>query len=192
MVRTLYGRLRPLPKIKSRNFQQRGAAERIAINSPLQGTAADLVKLAMIRLHNELCCQGLRTRMLLQVHDELLFEAPPEELDAARRLVKDTMEKIDKWRCRWWSVAEICAGDNWRDAKQLVESRSPQFHDEDIHLAIAHELAHVVLQHEEVPWPKAEILAMKMMHSGSPHLGNSRVRAGRDEWKSSSAAGWSL
>jgi DNA polymerase-1 len=115
LVRTLFGRLRPIPEINSRNPQQRGAAEREAINMPLQGTAADLVKLAMIRIAAGLRRQGLRTRMLLQVHDELLFEAPPEELAAARALIRQGMEQAHRLDVPL--VAEVCAGNNWRDAK---------------------------------------------------------------------------
>ena len=115
LVRTLFGRLRPIPEINSRNQQQRGFAERTAINTPLQGTAADLVKLAMIRIAAGLRRERLRTRMLLQVHDELLFEAPPEEIEAARALVRQGMEQAYKLDVPL--LAEVCAGNNWRDAK---------------------------------------------------------------------------
>jgi len=115
VVRTLFGRLRPIPEINSRNPQQRGFAERTAINSPLQGTAADLIKLAMIRVHRELKEQGLRTRMLLQVHDELLLEAPQDEVEVARRTVRRAMEQA--WKLDVPLLAEVGVGDNWRDAK---------------------------------------------------------------------------
>ena len=115
VVRTLYGRLRPIPEINSRNAQQRGFAERTAINTPLQGTAADLIKLAMIRIHNELAGQELRARMLLQVHDELLLESPPEEVEATRSLVKRAMEQVASLSVPL--VADVGVGDNWRDAK---------------------------------------------------------------------------
>ena len=115
VVRTLYGRLRPIPEINSRNAQQRGFAERTAINTPLQGTAADLIKVAMIRIHDELAGQGLRARMLLQVHDELLLESPPEEVEATRSLVKRAMEQVAALSVPL--VADIGVGDNWRDAK---------------------------------------------------------------------------
>ena len=114
-VRTLYGRLRPIPEINSRNQQQRGFAERTAINTPLQGTAADLIKVAMIRIDRELAAVGLETRMLLQVHDELLFEAPAAEVDAARGLVRRAMEGAALLDVPL--VADVGAGDNWRDAK---------------------------------------------------------------------------
>ena len=115
VVRTLYGRLRPIPEINSRNAQQRGFAERTAINTPLQGTAADLIKVAMIRIRDELAGQGLRARMLLQVHDELLLESPPEEVEAARSLVKRAMEQVAALSVPL--VADVGVGDNWRDAK---------------------------------------------------------------------------
>jgi len=115
LVRTLFGRLRPIPEINSRNQQQRGFAERTAINTPLQGTAADLIKLAMIGIAAVLRRQRLRTRMLLQVHDELLFEAPPEEIEAARALVRQGMEQAHKLDVPL--VAEVGVGNNWRDAK---------------------------------------------------------------------------
>ena len=115
VVRTLHGRLRPIPEINSKNAQQRGFAERTAINTPLQGTAADLIKLAMIRIHRELVGQGLRARMLLQVHDELLLEAPPAEVEATHSLVKRAMEQVAALSVPL--VAEVGVGDNWRDAK---------------------------------------------------------------------------
>jgi DNA polymerase-1 len=81
VARTLFGRIRPIPDINSQNTMQRNFAERTALNSPLQGTAADIIKLAMIHLDGRLREEGLQTRMILQVHDELLFEAPEEDGD---------------------------------------------------------------------------------------------------------------
>src|ERR1051326_7783710 len=80
VTRTLFGRERPIPDINSRNPNSRGFAERTAVNSPLQGTAADLIKLAMVRIQRELEQRGTQGAMLLQVHDELVFEAPPDEV----------------------------------------------------------------------------------------------------------------
>jgi DNA polymerase-1 len=88
VTRTLFGRERPIPDINSRNSNARGFAERTAVNTPLQGTAADLIKLAMVRIDAALETGGHRTAMLLQVHDELVFECPPEAVDAVCRLVK--------------------------------------------------------------------------------------------------------
>ncbi len=114
-TRTLFGRRRPIPDINSRNPSARGFAERTAVNTPLQGTAADLIKLAMIRIQEELDRRGLRTAMLLQVHDELLFESPPEEVDEVKNLVRRQMENVYKLAVPL--VAEVGVGDNWRDAK---------------------------------------------------------------------------
>jgi len=112
-VRTLFGRMRPIPDIESRNANQRGFAERTAINTPLQGTAADLIKLAMIAIDRKLATQNLRTRMVLQVHDELLFEVPEDETEAISRLVKDAMENVIQLRVP--IVADLAFGNNWRD-----------------------------------------------------------------------------
>jgi DNA polymerase I len=112
-VRTLYGRLRPIPDIESRNPNQRGFAERTAINTPLQGTGADLIKLAMIALDRELIRRGLKTKMVLQVHDELLFEVPFEEKDEVGALVRAEMEGVAKLSVPL--VADLAFGPNWRD-----------------------------------------------------------------------------
>src|SRR5262250_1059584 len=93
-VRTLFGRLRPIPDINSKNANMRGFAERTAVNTPLQGTAADLIKMAMIRIDAELMRRNLRSRMTLQVHDELVFEVPDNEVDVTRDLVRREMEEV--------------------------------------------------------------------------------------------------
>ena len=95
-VRTMFGRVRPIPDIESRNPNQRGFAERTAINTPLQGTAADLIKLAMIAIDRKLAERKLKTRMVLQVHDELLFEVPDDEKDEIAALVRAEMEGVVK------------------------------------------------------------------------------------------------
>ena len=110
-VETLLGRRRYLPDINSPNFNVRGGAERMAINMPIQGTAADIMKLAMIRVQNRLDDEELQTKMLLQVHDELVFETPKEEMEALKKLVFDEMPaameldvtlKVDaKWGPTW-------------------------------------------------------------------------------------------
>lgn len=115
ITRTLFGRERPIPDINSRNPNARAFAERTAVNTPLQGTAADLIKLAMIRIDGELRERRLATRMLLQVHDELVFEAPPEEVEAVAALVKNRMESV--YALEVPLVVDIGIGDNWRDAK---------------------------------------------------------------------------
>ena len=93
-VRTLFGRQRYVPEIGSRNRNTRGAAERVAVNTPVQGTAADLIKKAMIDLHRELEAGSYRSRLLLQVHDELVLEVPDEEVEKATALVRETMENV--------------------------------------------------------------------------------------------------
>jgi DNA polymerase I len=112
-VRTLFGRIRPIPDIQSRNANQRGFAERTAINTPLQGTAADLIKLAMIRIDRRLAKENLQSRMTLQVHDELVFDVPEAELDATRALVQHEMEHVLELSVPL--VADVGIGANWRD-----------------------------------------------------------------------------
>src|SRR5439155_9042192 len=112
---TLFGRERPIPDINSRNPNSRGFAERTAVNSPLQGTAADLIKLAMIRIDHTLTDGGYRSALLLQVHDELLLESPPEELEPVSALVKREMEQA--YPLAVPLVVDVGCGDNWRDAK---------------------------------------------------------------------------
>ena len=112
-VSTLFGRIRPIPDILSKNPNLRGFAERTAVNTPLQGTAADLIKLAMIRIDRDIIERKLHTRMLLQVHDELIFEVPEEEVEEVRTLVQERMEKA--WALRVPLVVEAGVGPNWRD-----------------------------------------------------------------------------
>jgi DNA polymerase I len=114
-VRTMFGRVRPIPDIESRNPNQRGFAERTAINTPLQGTGADLIKLAMIAIDRKLAERKLKTRMVLQVHDELLFEVPLKETDEVRELVRSEMEGVVELEVPL--VADLAFGPNWRDLK---------------------------------------------------------------------------
>jgi DNA polymerase-1 len=113
--KTLLGRRRPIPDMQSRNPAARSFAERTAVNTPLQGTAADLIKLAMIKITGLLEKEKLQSRMLLQVHDELVFEAPPSERDALKELVKREMEGVHELAVPL--VADVGSGPNWRDAK---------------------------------------------------------------------------
>jgi DNA polymerase-1 len=115
VARTLFGRERPIPDMNSRNPNLRGFAERTAVNTPLQGTAADMIKLAMVRIDAALEAGGLRTAMLLQVHDELVFECPPEEVEPVKCLVKREMEHVCELKVPM--TVDIGVGDNWRDAK---------------------------------------------------------------------------
>ncbi len=112
-VATLFGRIRPIPDILSKNSNLRGFAERTAVNTPLQGTAADLIKLAMIRIDRDLRERRLKSRMLLQVHDELVFEAPEEEIEMLRSLVRERMEQV--YPLKVPLLVEIGVGKNWRD-----------------------------------------------------------------------------
>lgn len=114
-VSTLFGRTRPIPDIQSRNPNARGFAERTAVNTPLQGTAADMIKVAMLRIDAALRDRGLKTRMTLQVHDELLFDAPEGEADEVASLVKNEMESVLELTIP--IVADVGRGPNWRDAK---------------------------------------------------------------------------
>ena len=112
-VTTLFGRVRPIPDINSKNSNQRGFAERTAVNTPLQGTAADLIKVAMIRIDAALRDRGLKSRMTLQVHDELVFEVPEDEIEVMKPLVREHMEKV-----RDLAVplqVDMGIGPNWRD-----------------------------------------------------------------------------
>jgi DNA polymerase I len=113
--KTLLGRRRPIPDMQSRNPSARSFAERIAVNTPLQGTAADLIKLAMIRIAAHLAKDKMQSRMLLQVHDELVFEAPPSELEQLKQIVKAEMEGV--YELSVPLVVDIGSGPNWRDAK---------------------------------------------------------------------------
>lgn len=114
-VETIFGRRRYIPELKERNFNIRAFGERVATNAPIQGSAADLIKLAMIRIADALRTRQLRSSMLLQVHDELVFEAPPEELDPLRALVRAEMEGAAQLAVPL--VVDIGWGINWVDAK---------------------------------------------------------------------------
>jgi DNA polymerase-1 len=112
-VKTLFGRIRPIPDINSKNANQRGFAERTAVNTPLQGTAADLIKIAMIRIDAVLRERGLKSRMTLQVHDELVFEVPENEVEVMQSLVREHMEKVHALAVPL--QVEMGVGPNWRD-----------------------------------------------------------------------------
>jgi DNA polymerase-1 len=115
VTRTMFGRVRPVPEITSPQPNLRSFAERTALNTPLQGTAADLIKLAMISIHRHLAEEKWRARMILQVHDELLFEAPPAEMEGLRALVRTEMEKAHSLTVPL--VVDLKSGPNWRDMK---------------------------------------------------------------------------
>ena len=113
-VETLFKRRRYIPEIRDRNFNLRAYGERTAQNSPLQGSAADLIKLAMIHIHDAIREEGLASRMLLQVHDELVFEAPPDEVERLTAMVREEMSgalDVDVP-----IVVDVGVGDSWADA----------------------------------------------------------------------------
>jgi DNA polymerase-1 len=112
-VTTLFGRVRPIPDINSKNTNQRGFAERTAVNTPLQGTAADLIKIAMIRIDAALRERALKSRMTLQVHDELVFEVPENEVETMRTLVREQMQNVHPLTVPL--LVEVGVGQNWRD-----------------------------------------------------------------------------
>ncbi|MBI4166499.1 MAG: DNA polymerase I [Acidobacteria bacterium] len=114
-VRTLFGRLRPIPEISSKDVAARNRAEREAMNTPLQGTAADLMKLAMVKLHARTAREQMRTRIILTVHDELVCEAPEDELSAASHIVKSEME--DAYALKVPLKVDVGVGSNWKEAK---------------------------------------------------------------------------
>jgi DNA polymerase-1 len=115
VVKTLFGRRRLVPELNSRNGQIRAAAERVTVNMPIQGTAADILKKAMIALHAELPKRGFRARMILTVHDELLFEAPNDEADRAAETVREQMEGVAALKVPL--TVDVGIAENWRDAK---------------------------------------------------------------------------
>lgn len=115
VTKTLFGRIRQIPEINSPQPNMRNFAERTAMNTPMQGAAADLIKLAMIELDRRLPAEGFQSTMILQVHDELLFEGPEKEIPSLTRLAKEVMEGIYKLSVPL--VAETKVGPNWRDMK---------------------------------------------------------------------------
>jgi DNA polymerase I len=114
-VQTLWGRRRQIPELRARNYQLRTLGERLAVNTVIQGTAADIIKLAMVRCRDALAAEGVQTRLVLTIHDELLFEGPPEEADAARAVIEREM-------CGVWDrdpplAVDVGIGANWLEAK---------------------------------------------------------------------------
>ena len=114
-VTTLFGRRRPVPELFSGNFMQRSFGERVAMNSPIQGTAADIIKIAMVRVNRRLSGEGLKSRLLLQVHDELLVEAPLEEVEKASRVLLEEMKGAAHLEVEL--EVDMHTGKNWYEAK---------------------------------------------------------------------------
>jgi DNA polymerase I len=114
-VKTLWGRRRQIPELQARNYQVRSLGERLAVNTVIQGTAADIIKLAMVRCHNELRDAGFATKQILTIHDELLFEGPPEECEAACLLIEEEMCGV--WEHAPPMAVDVGVGENWLEAK---------------------------------------------------------------------------
>ncbi len=114
-VTTLWGRRRQIPELRARNYQVRTLGERLAVNTVIQGTAADIIKLAMVRCHSALAAQGLATSLILTIHDELLFEGPPGEVDAAKELIEREMCSV--WEHEPAMAVDVGVGANWLEAK---------------------------------------------------------------------------
>ncbi len=112
---TMFGRRRPIPELKSSNFMQRSFGERIAMNSPIQGTAADVIKIAMIKVWKALKEAGLKSKLILQVHDELIIEARKDEAEKARKILEESMKGAADLLVEL--VVDVHEGDNWYDAK---------------------------------------------------------------------------
>ena len=125
-VKTMRGRIRYMPQIHSSNRQLREFAERTSINSPIQGSAADMIKIAMIDIHRGIMEATLKSKMILQVHDELVFEVPLEEVDQMKILVKERMEKSMALRVP--VKVEIGTGKNWLEATNPVRFQVPPEH----------------------------------------------------------------
>jgi DNA polymerase I len=114
-VKTLWGRRRQIPELRARNYQVRTLGERLAVNTVIQGTAADIIKLAMLRCHEALAAESLDTKMILTIHDELLFEAPPAEVEAAQELVRREMCGV--WEREPPLAVDVGVGEDWLKAK---------------------------------------------------------------------------
>ena len=112
---TMFGRRRPIPELSSSNFMQRSFGERVAMNAPIQGTAADIIKIAMIKVWKALKEEGLKSRLILQVHDELLIEAYEPELEAVQKILKEEMEHAAKLKVPL--EIDMHTGVNWYEAK---------------------------------------------------------------------------
>ena len=114
-VTTIYGRRRPVPELKSSNFMQRSFGERVAMNAPIQGTAADIIKIAMIRVDDRLKREGLKSRLILQVHDELLIEAAKDEVEEVKKILSEEMQGAADLSVKL--EVDMHTGENWYEAK---------------------------------------------------------------------------
>ena len=111
---TMFNRRRPIPELKSSNFMQRSFGERVAMNAPIQGTAADIIKLAMIRVYDALKKGGYKSKLLLQIHDELLVETYPDEIEDVKKIIEDGMKNAVKLSVPL--EIDVKQGNNWLEA----------------------------------------------------------------------------
>jgi len=111
----MFGRRRPIPELSSSNFMQRSFGERVAMNAPIQGTAADIIKIAMIRVYNRLLKENLKAKLILQVHDELLIEAPVEEEAMVQKILREEMEQAVSLSVTL--QVDMHSGNNWYETK---------------------------------------------------------------------------
>ncbi len=114
-VSTLMGRRRELPEITSSNYNTRSFGERVAMNMPIQGTAADIIKLAMVRVHRALKDKGLKAKLVLQIHDELIIDTPSDEVEQVKALLADCMQNVMALKVPL--TAEVSSGYSWFDTK---------------------------------------------------------------------------
>ena len=114
-VKTLMNKIRYIPELKSSNFNVRAFGERVALNTPIQGTAADIIKLAMVRVHKRLAAEKLSSKLILQVHDELIIEAPIEEKERAADILREEMENAAELKVPL--KVDLSTGKSWYDAK---------------------------------------------------------------------------
>ena len=114
-VTSMFGRRRPIPELKAKNFMQRQFGERIAMNSPIQGTAADIIKIAMIRVNHKLRENHYKSRLILQIHDELLIETAEDEIEAVTKILEEEM--VHACELSVPLIAEVKRGRNWYEAK---------------------------------------------------------------------------
>ena len=112
---TIMGRRRPLPELSSSNYNTRSFGERVAMNMPIQGSAADIIKVAMVRVHDRLKKEGLRAKLILQIHDELIIDTPEDEVERVKALLHDCMCGVAELRVPL--VADTSSGDSWFDTK---------------------------------------------------------------------------
>ena len=115
-VTTILNRRRDIPEINAKNFNLRSFGERVALNAPIQGSAADIIKIAMIAVYRRLKAEGLRSKLVLQVHDELIVEAPKDEAEKVAKILTEEMENA--YTLSVPLVAEAAVGENWYDAKK--------------------------------------------------------------------------